>query len=209
MAISILLDGELRESEEYSILDCVKQIVLSDNRMTDAGEDSFTLKQLARIVGAQPGTLLSWTNAGLFPPAVFRGRATRYERLHLVRALAIKKLRSDFFHLDEIKVAFARATNERIESWARAADSDGWLKAADLRAAEASVSAGSMSEPEASRPPGPGPSGAATRPPPRPPQYPSVRWERIELLPGLELSVQDQPALRRIAAEIFEHYGTR
>jgi hypothetical protein len=39
--------------------------------------------------------------------------------------------------------------------------------------------------------------------------YPAERWERVVLLPGLELAVRDEPVLRRIAQQICDHYGAR
>lgn len=52
--------------------------------------------------------------------------------------------------------------------------------------------------------PGPAPGPAA---PARP--YPAERWERVALLPGLELHVRGDagPLVRRIAAEIHERYS--
>lgn len=48
---------------------------------------------------------------------------------------------------------------------------------------------------------------APVRPPP--PKYPAERWERIVLVPGVELHVNTAggPMLRRMAEEIFAHYG--
>lgn len=42
-----------------------------------------------------------------------------------------------------------------------------------------------------------------------PPKYPAERWERIVLVPGVELHVNAAggPMLRRMAEEIFAHYG--
>ena len=143
------------------------------------------------------------------------------------RLLAVKKLRSDFFVFDDIKRALGRASTEQVEAWARAADFRGRLEAIDARAAAAARAAGATAksgagstvaapraEPaapaSASAPGAAASAGSITAPPPpKPPSYPCERWERIVLLPGLELSVQDQPALRRIAAEVYEHYGSK
>ena len=48
---------------------------------------------------------------------------------------------------------------------------------------------------------------APARPPP--PKYPAERWERIVLVPGVELHVNAAggPMLRRMAEEIFAAYG--
>jgi DNA-binding transcriptional MerR regulator len=55
-------------------------------------------------------------------------------------------------------------------------------------------------------PPAPAPQAPA-RPPP--PKYPLERWERIVLVPGVELHVNAAggPMLRRMAEEIFAAYG--
>lgn len=44
---------------------------------------------------------------------------------------------------------------------------------------------------------------------PPPPKYPAERWERIVLVPGVELHVNTAggPMLRRMAEEIFAAYG--
>ena len=44
---------------------------------------------------------------------------------------------------------------------------------------------------------------------PAPPKYPAERWERIVLVPGVELHVNAAggPMLRRMAEEIFAAYG--
>ena len=153
-------------------------------------EPSLSIKQVSEVIGATPRTIRNWIKMGMVPRPLFRGSATRYERVHLVRLLAIKKLRSDFLYPHEIRSEVAQASPELLEAWARAADFSGILSA-PAEAAKAEPTAGAA---PASR-------RAA------PPSYPAQRWERIELLPGLELSVRDQPALRRIAAEIFEQYG--
>jgi DNA-binding transcriptional MerR regulator len=51
------------------------------------------------------------------------------------------------------------------------------------------------------------PATQPARPPP--PKYPAERWERIVLVPGVELHVNAAggPMLRRMAEEIFAHYG--
>ncbi|MEO5727502.1 MAG: MerR family transcriptional regulator [Byssovorax sp.] len=50
---------------------------------------------------------------------------------------------------------------------------------------------------------------AATPARPPPPKYPAERWERIVLVPGVELHVNAAggPMLRRMAEEIFAAYG--
>lgn len=55
--------------------------------------------------------------------------------------------------------------------------------------------------------PAPAAEQAPVRPPP--PKYPAERWERIVLVPGVELHVNAAggPMLRRMAEEIFAAYG--
>jgi DNA-binding transcriptional MerR regulator len=56
----------------------------------------------------------------------------------------------------------------------------------------------------------PPPAPIESRPPPRAPAYPAAAWERIILAPGLELHVRTDagPMLRRVADDIFRHYGS-
>ncbi len=65
----------------------------------------------------------------------------------------------------------------------------------------------SLAEIEALLPPPPAPPSAET-PAPAPP-VPYVRWDYIELIPGLELRVRSDagPVLRRLAQEIHMQYG--
>ena len=49
-------------------------------------------------------------------------------------------------------------------------------------------------------------SAALRRLPPEP-SYPAERWERVVLHPGLELMVRDEPALRRLAQDIYKYFG--
>jgi len=48
----------------------------------------------------------------------------------------------------------------------------------------------------------------APPPPPPLPKYPAVPWESVTLVEGLILMVRaDVPALRRLAGDIYSHYG--
>ncbi|HEX2571718.1 MAG TPA: MerR family transcriptional regulator [Polyangia bacterium] len=52
-------------------------------------------------------------------------------------------------------------------------------------------------------------SPTSTAPPTDPTRLPSERWERLTLLPGLELSYRTDggPVLQRLAAEIWKQFG--
>jgi DNA-binding transcriptional MerR regulator len=76
------------------------------------------------------------------------------------------------------------------------------LKLPEIRRQLAKMSLGEM---EALLKPPP----AAVRPPPPEPTYTAERWERIVLVPGLELFVNTTggPILRQMAQQIVNHFG--
>ena len=147
----------------------------------------FSSKEIERATRVSRRTLVAWAKVGLIPKPAFRGPATRYSREHVLRILAVKKLRGDYYMVDEVRK---------------------WMAGASIQGIEALVSP----LPAFLAPPPPAASEAAAAPSderaPPPPSYPAERWERVVLLPGLELSVRDEPALRRIAEHIFQHYGS-
>ena len=112
----------------------------------------YTIGELAREAGVSERTIRSWYKQGLFVPPPFAGPATRYEREHRARILAIQKLRREGLRMAAIKQRIAKMP---------------------------------LSEVEALLAPPP----AAPRPPPPEPTYTAERWERIVLVPGLEVHV--------------------
>ena len=77
--------------------------------------------ELAAMVGISPGTITKYVVAGVLPRATFRGRATRYQREHLVRLLAIRELRArGVVALTRVKAALDELNGEEMEALALA-----------------------------------------------------------------------------------------
>lgn len=156
-------------------------------------EDEYSIHEVAAEVGVGERTLHYWMSCGLLQPPPFRGWATVYGRDYVARAKAIKALRDEGLSTAQIgEELAARDRAAKARALAAAAATTAAREAAPALAAPAhSVSEG------------------ATRPPPPLAPYPSEPWERIVLVPGLELHVNlaGGQILRRMAREIYSHYG--
>lgn len=65
-----------------------------------------------------PTTVTKYVVAGVLPRTTFRGTATRYQREHLIRLLAIRELRSQgVVNLANIKAHLATFTATQLEQW--------------------------------------------------------------------------------------------
>jgi DNA-binding transcriptional MerR regulator len=74
----------------------------------------YSSAELARAVGISTATIKHWIAEGLLDKPAFRARRTTYDREHLVRALAIKKLREHNLMLSEIKHRLAKIPLEEL-----------------------------------------------------------------------------------------------
>jgi len=138
----------------------------------------FRIAEVVRETGVRRGTLRHWVKMGLLPPPPRRGRGTKYDEAFITRVRAARALREQGHRLREVRRRLAKAT------------------ALDL----------SVLASKAATPGGP---VALPSPPVVPITYPAERWEKIVLLPGLEVHVGGSNALlRRIAQEIYTHYGS-
>lgn len=160
----------------------IQSIAMSDP------EPGYTIDQLAGAVGVQRRTIRLWVARRLLSPPRSRGPGARYAADSMLRVRVIAKLRHDGWLLDQIAHEIAHATPEQLAS---------------LLPPPAPVS---PAPPLAAPAPD---AGNASPPPPSPPSYPAARWERVVLVPGLELHVDLSAgqALQRVAHEIYRHYG--
>jgi len=146
---------------------------------------TYKLDELAREAGTSPRTVRYYVQRGLLPAPAFRGKDTTYGHEHLVRLRAIRRLQQAFFPLDAIAVELSRRSLDELERIASGAEIPSPLEA---RAPSAS--------PSAPQRPTNGP-------------LPSVRSERlfrrIELAPGVELSVAEDAPIesRRLVERIL------
>lgn len=139
--------------------------------------EGFTAAQLGAQLGVSARTVRYYTAERLLPAPQFRGRATRYLREHLVQLAAIRHLQQGKrLALDTIRQRLARLTGPELEQLAFAAFPQ-------------------LAPPQ----PVPVPATPSTEA-----DLVSVRWQRVTVLPGLEIQLQDGAgdAMRAIANEL-------
>ena len=95
--------------------------------------------ELARLLRVSPPTIAKYIRGGLLPRAQFRGSATRYQRVHVLRLLAVRHLRADgVVELVKIKAVLSRMTAEQLEAWVLSRpNSPEMIRALQVPAAEA------------------------------------------------------------------------
>jgi len=146
---------------------------------------AYKLDELARAVGTSARTVRYYVQRGLLPAPAFRGKDTAYGPEHLVRLRAIRRLQDAFFPLDAIAVEL-ESRSERLN--------------APNGAAPPSQPPIASPRPMAER--GPSTLSRATTVTPTSGRM----FRRIELAPGVELSVADDapPESRKMVEKILE-----
>lgn len=158
----------------------------------------YDVKTLARMVGVEPRTIRSYVAEKLLPKPPFRGAKTVYGEEHLIRARAARHLLGNGYLFADARAELANRSLKEI--------------------------AAMLPAPPAPEPP-PAPAPALPPPAPEPappasiigaqlaaspalPEGSGERWERVALLPGLELHVSAGASalVRRVAGEIVAHY---
>ncbi|HEY8077237.1 MAG TPA: MerR family transcriptional regulator [Labilithrix sp.] len=137
---------------------------------------TYKLDELAHAAGTSVRTIRYYVQRGLLPAPQFRGKDTSYAHEHLMRLRAIKRLQDAYLPLDAIAAELARRSPEEIE---RLADGKDLPKTA-----------------------------SSPKPPPRaePVRSEFRTWHRVEIAPGIELSVADDAPVH--SREIFERAVT-
>ena len=149
---------------------------------------TYKLDELARTAGTSPRTVRYYVQRGLLPAPAFRGKDSAYTQEHLVRLRAIRRLQDAFLPLDAIAVELERRSIGEIE---RIADGS------EMPATANAPIVGQMRDVD--------------------PSVPSARvmntrtFRRIEIAPGVELSVADDAPLesRSIVTQILEDLQRR
>ena len=85
---------------------------------------NWKLDELASEAGVSARTVRYYVQRGLLPAPTFRGKDSSYERVHLVRLRAIKRLHERFLPLDAIQAELDRRTVDEIERIAAGKDAD-------------------------------------------------------------------------------------
>src|SRR5262249_46789061 len=128
------------------------------------------------------------------PPSEFRGTATRYGREHLLRLAAIGVLKEkERLHLDAVRRRLQALTPAQLETYAPIVEPP---PPASVAPAVEQAPVALESAPAVS------PFGALA-----PSTYASDRWDRLALLPGVELFVRADasPLARRLVQDIHDH----
>jgi DNA-binding transcriptional MerR regulator len=140
---------------------------------------TYDMDELERKSGVGARTIRNWIGRRLLPRARGAGRAARYDERHLLRVCAIKALRDQDVDLASIR--------KRISD----------LDDAGLQALVTSRTRPALP----TTPPAP----------PVEPTFPVAHMEIVELMDGLVLMIDPSKGkvLRRVAADIYQHYSHR
>jgi DNA-binding transcriptional MerR regulator len=141
------------------------------------------IHEFSRQAGVSVRTLRNWSSRGLLPRVRFRGVATDYPPSHLVYAKAVRVLLKRRLGVEAIRRLLAGKSADDVALLAGPGE--------QVRSAPVSITVAPANEPAPAKP-------SPTR----------ERWQRVTLLPGLELHVRDDagPVIARVADEIAERY---
>jgi len=149
-------------------------------------QEGMTARQLAAKVGVNVRTVRFYTAERVLPAPEFRGAATRYGRMHLLRMAAIRHLQRD----KRLSLPIIRRHLESVDL----AELER-LAAAFLPELGASPAAAVVA-----------PAAASASP------VPSVNdtWQRLALLPGLEIHLHSSASaeVRALARSVVERLST-
>ena len=164
---------------------------------------AYTLGQLAEAAGITVRTARSYLEQRVLSAAVRRGRHTTYTEEHLNCLDAIRRLRAvERLQLDAIRKRLSTLSPEEIRALAEGPREE--------RAGVPTVAIPLADDAAPATQANPDPSAVAIREA-TPGQVGTGGqvWERIELLPGLELHVKRESGalVLRLAREIREQYG--
>jgi DNA-binding transcriptional MerR regulator len=165
---------------------------------------NYKLDELARAASISPRTVRYYVQRGLLPAPAFRGKDTAYGAEHLVRLRAIRRLQDAFFPLDAIAVELERRTIaelERIADGTYVPTQPSNVAAPPVESVAERVRQMPEVSPSSSLMPG---SGG--------PELAGARvFRRIEVAPGVELSIADDAPLgsRLIAERILREERRR
>jgi DNA-binding transcriptional MerR regulator len=145
----------------------------------------YRMQDLMKATGLTRRVIRFYVHRELLPPADGRGTGPVYDEEHLIRLRAVRRLRAERLNVAQIKARLAKLSPAEI---------------AQLGAVPGAVGG-----------PGGGPADAAgLSGPSTTGHFPGAeRWERIVLLPGMELHVRADagPLVQRTAEEIRSRYS--
>lgn len=166
---------------------------------TPAPTNGWRLSELSVLTGFSETTLRYYVQQDIIEPLEFRGTVTRYSRSALLRLLGIRRLKSEGkLALAEMKRRVIAMGDAALEAWVAAAGVPAAAATAlGLSQVSARGSAGAAAATASS-------AAEALR-------VPATQWQRITLLPGLELMLcaDALPAARLAAQRICDEYVVR
>lgn len=200
---------------------------------SSAPEGALKLAELATAAGMPPRTIRYYIQRGLLPAPAFQGRDTLYPGDTLLRLTLIRRLQERFMPLELIRATLTGKTQAELEALLYEEDkalSIG-MKAPSSLAEERAIpqqsalaAARSLPGPSLEAPPASAPAAASSPPAavqssPLPPAMPlrsgldalpGVPWRRLELLPGLELFIEEGSSERlQLARELLSYVRAR
>lgn len=172
---------------------------------TPAPKTGWVLAELAQLTELPESTIRYYLNRRLIRPSEFRGTITRYQRRELMRLVAILRWKTEGeLTLAEITRRLNAMTEGELESWLRS----GPIPAAASTALGITGTALSIQSPSA--PLSVPSSTLATASRSAPGRSSLEQWQRIALLPGLDLMLRSDAneAARVVAQRIVEEYAS-
>jgi DNA-binding transcriptional MerR regulator len=158
----------------------------------------WLISELGGLARLTPRTIRYYLQQGLLPPPVFRGTATRYGKVHLLRLLGIQLLKQEGVRrLSELERRLDAAGEAQLLAAVAARPHSAAVAAAlglpELPGTVASHT-GAAQAAAAKQEVAPGKSTTAL----------GESWLRLQLLPGLELSLAESasPAARQLALRL-------
>ncbi|MCP3168770.1 helix-turn-helix domain-containing protein [Myxococcus qinghaiensis] len=133
-------------------------------------QSEWKLAELAEEAGVSPRTVRYYVQRGLLPAPPFRGPDTVYGEEHVVRLKAIRVLQAWFLPLDAIQAELQRLSLDELRK----------LAESDVTPTPPTYGPTSPTDSQIVAPPATGPRPTTT-----------TRYQRWELIPGLELHVAD------------------
>lgn len=154
------------------------------------GAPTYRIDEITRRTGFTARAIRYYVQRGLLPATPQRGVATVYTHEQLLRLQAITILRTrERLRLAAVKRRLSAMSLAEVEALVATVAAPGQTTAQAVPTGTTSTILGA-------------PADAAKLPP-------FTRWDRTELLPGLEIAVRSDaaPVVRRLAEEIFAKYG--
>lgn len=193
---------------------CTSRRVAYHRPKTPAPKNGWLLGDLARLTELPETTVRYYLQRHVIEPIEIRGTATRYDRHNLLRLLGVMRLK--------VEEESTLAEKKRKLDGMGPADLERWLCSGSLpHAAAAALGIESMLVVHPQRSvPAPGFETSASLPSTLLTTTPSAheleraaaeRWERIALLPGLDLLVRAdaRESARLVAQHIYEVYSVK